>query len=214
MLAGTVTILRTGLNRRTDFSSLFGRAAEPSRTVANPTGLLAGLQFDVQIETAQGVSFQTSLAQNLQADANLRLRGTLSNPVLLGRINITQGEMTFFGNKYTITRGSVSFYNPVKLEPNLNLDLQTRARGIDITLSVSGPINWAQRGTSRLDPPLQGFPDIVAFGGPVARLPPIRRYWRARPAPRNPGSRRALRRWLGKLSRAPEDPAASSASLE
>jgi len=161
VLSGTVTILRTGLNRRTDFSSLFGHAAEPSRTVANPSGLLAGLQFDVQIETAQGVSFQTSLAQNLQADANLRLRGTLTNPVLLGRINITQGEMTFFGNKYTISQGSVSFYNPVKLEPNLNLDLQTRARGIDITLSVSGPITKLTV-NYRSDPPLQ-FSDIVAL---------------------------------------------------
>ena len=34
-------------------------------------------------------------------EANLRLRGTVSNPAVLGRINITQGQIVFFGTKYT-----------------------------------------------------------------------------------------------------------------
>ena len=67
----------------------------------------------------------------------------------------------FFGNKYTISQGSVSFFNPVKMEPILNIDLQTRARGIDVTLTVSGPMNKLNV-TYRSDPPLQ-FSDIVAL---------------------------------------------------
>src|SRR6185295_1367109 len=104
---------------------------------------------------------QSPLAEQLQAEASLRLRGTPTNLVLLGRINITQGQLTFFGNKYTISQGSVSFFNPVKMEPILNIDLQTRARGIDVTLTISGLMNKLNV-TYRSDPPLQ-FSDIVAL---------------------------------------------------
>jgi len=80
---------------------------------------------------------------------------------LLGRINITQGQLTFFGNKYTIGQGTISFFNPVKIEPNVNIDLQTKARGVDVTITVSGPVNKLNV-TYRSDPPLQ-FADIVAL---------------------------------------------------
>jgi len=132
MLSGTVTVLRTGVNLQSDFSSILAKSAEPVRTPSARKGPLAGLSFDVQIETAPDVQLESSLTENLQAEANLRLRGTASNPALLGRINITQGKLTFFGTKYTLSQGSIAFYNPVKIEPILNIDLETKARGIDI----------------------------------------------------------------------------------
>jgi len=161
LVSGTARIQRTGFNPRTDFASILAKSAEPVRTPAARTGFLGGMNFDIQIDTSPDVLVQSALAQQIQAEASLRLRGTMSNPVLLGRINITQGETTFFGNKYTINQGSISFYNPVKLEPILNIDLQTRARGIDVTLTISGPMNKLNV-TYRSDPPLQ-FSDIVAL---------------------------------------------------
>ena len=161
LVSGTARILRTGFNPRTDFASILATSAEPVRTPAARSGLLEGTNFDVQIDTSPDVLVQSALAQQIQAEAALRLRGTVTNPVLLGRILITQGELTFFGNKYTINQGSISFYNPVKLEPILNIDLQTRARGIDVTLTISGPMNKLNV-TYRSDPPLQ-FSDIVAL---------------------------------------------------
>jgi translocation and assembly module TamB len=161
LVSGAVSVLRTAFNPHTDFGSVLARTAEPVRTAAGHTGLLAGMQFDIQVETSPDVLFQSALAQQLQAEANLRLRGTATNPVLLGRINITQGELTFFGTKYTINQGSVSFYNPVKLEPILNIDLETKTRGIEVTITISGPMNKLNV-SYRSDPPLQ-FSDIVAL---------------------------------------------------
>jgi translocation and assembly module TamB len=97
----------------------------------------------------------------MQADANLRLRGTATNPALLGRVNITQGELIFFGNKYTFNQGTISFFNPAKIEPVLNVDLETKARGVDVILTVSGPATKLNV-SYRSDPPLQ-FSDIVAL---------------------------------------------------
>jgi len=161
LVSGTVTILRSGFNTRTDIGSILAKSAEPVRTPAARTGFLGGMNFDIQIDTSPNVQVQAALAQQIQAEASLHLRGTMSNPALLGRVNITQGELTFFGNKYTINQGSISFFNPVKVEPILNVDLQTRARGIDVTLTISGPMNKLNV-SYRSDPPMQ-FSDIVAL---------------------------------------------------
>jgi translocation and assembly module TamB len=69
--------------------------------------------------------------------------------------------VVFYGTRYTINQGSVSFYNPLKIDPILDIDLETKARGIDITLTISGPLNKLNL-TPRSDPPLQ-FSEIVAL---------------------------------------------------
>jgi translocation and assembly module TamB len=89
------------------------------------------------------------------------LQGTPYNPVLLGRINITEGGINFFGTKFTINQGSITFANPVRLEPVLNLDLETKVQGIDVILTVSGPVNKLNV-TPRSDPPLQ-YSEVVSL---------------------------------------------------
>jgi translocation and assembly module TamB len=159
--SGTVTVRRVAITPKTDASSILAAAAQPAKTAAGSAGFLGNMNLDVQIETAPDVAFETSVAQSLEADANLRLRGTAANPAVLGRINVTQGELAFFGNKYTINQGSISFFNPAKIDPILNVDLETKARGVEVTITVTGPINNLHA-SYRSDPPLQ-FADIVAL---------------------------------------------------
>ena len=161
VLSGTVTVQRLAFNPKTDLGAILTSAALPPETPSGTAGFSRNLQLDVQIQTAPDITFQSNYTQSIEADASLRLRGSAANPVLLGRINITQGELTFFGNKYTINQGSVSFFNPVKLEPILNIDLETVARGVDVTITVSGPISKLNV-SYRSDPPLQ-FADIVGL---------------------------------------------------
>jgi len=160
-LSGHITVLRTGFNPHSDFSSILAKSAEPVRTPSAQTGLLANMHFDVEIDSAPDITFQSSLAQGLQAEASLRLRGTGTNPSLLGRINISGGRLVFFGTPFTVNQGSIAFYNPVKIEPVLDMDLDTKARGIDVILNISGPINKLAL-TPRSDPPMP-FSDIVAL---------------------------------------------------
>ncbi|MBZ5621926.1 MAG: translocation/assembly module TamB domain-containing protein [Acidobacteriia bacterium] len=161
MLDGTVTILRTGFNLQSDFSSVIAKSAEPVRTPAAHGGLLGGLNFDIQINTDPDIQLQSALTEDLQAEASLRLRGTVSNPAMVGRILITQGQVVFYGTKYNISQGTIAFYNALKVEPILDVDLETKAHGIDITLTVAGPLNKLHL-TPRSDPPLQ-FSEIVAL---------------------------------------------------
>jgi len=160
-VSGLITIHRVSINPKSDAANILASTVEPFETPSARTGIFSNMNLDVRILTAPDVALQTSVAQSIEADANLTLRGTVTNPALLGRINITQGELTFFGNKYSINQGTISFFNPARIDPILNVDFETKARGVDVVLTVSGPINKLNV-TYRSDPPLQ-FSDIVAL---------------------------------------------------
>ncbi len=161
ILSGTITVLRSTFNQQSDFSSLLAQSSEPVHTPAARSGLLGGLTYDIQISTAPDVLVQSALTQDVEVEANLRVRGTYTSPAVLGRVNITHGQVVFFGTRYNISQGSISFFNPINIEPVLNVDLETKARGIQVTLNVSGPLSKLNL-TPSSDPPLQ-FNEIVAL---------------------------------------------------
>ena len=122
---------------------------------------LGGMNFDVQIQTAPDIQLQSSLTENLQVEANLRLRGTAAIRRCWGASISRRDRSCSSAPSTRISQGTISFYNPVKIEPIINIDLETKARGIEVTLTISGPLNKLNL-TPRSDPPLQ-FNEIVAL---------------------------------------------------
>jgi translocation and assembly module TamB len=163
LLSGTVTIQDVALHSHSDMGSLLNSAAAPPPAASVSAGVLAGMRFDVKIQTSPDVQFRTTLTENLQADANLTLRGTADHPGMIGRVTVTDGDVVFAGTKYHIDQGTVTFYNPQKIEPILNVDLSTSVQGVDVALSVSGPIERMKL-SYRSDPPLQ-FTEVVSLLG-------------------------------------------------
>ncbi len=161
VLSGTVSVEKIAFNPQSDFGSILSSSAKPAETPSAPSGPIAGMQLDVRIRTSPDVRLQTAVAQRLQADADLYLRGTLASPGLTGHVAITQGELIFFGNQYTVNRGTVNFYNQFKIQPILDIDLETQVKGVDVILGVSGPIENMKL-SYRSDPPLR-FEEIVAL---------------------------------------------------
>jgi translocation and assembly module TamB len=160
LLAGEIRITRAATRAAVDLTGLLASLKEPTRTPSR-NDWLQDAQLNVTISTAPDIRFDTSLARNLQADASLRLRGTVLNPALLGRINLTQGEFEFQGSRYTINRGDITFSNPIRIEPILNLDLETKASGYDIVLTLAGPLQKLNV-SYRSDPPLP-FNEVITL---------------------------------------------------
>jgi translocation and assembly module TamB len=160
-LSGTVTIDQLGFSPQSDFGSILASGSTPATAPAAPIGPLAGMRLDVHVRTSPAASFTTPLAENLEADVDLRLRGTAANPGMLGRVNVTSGDLIFFGNKYTVNQGTISFFDPFRIQPVLNIDLETIAKGVDVVLTVSGPVDNMKL-TYHSDPPLQ-FNEVVAL---------------------------------------------------
>lgn len=161
LLAGNITILRSGFTPRIDLGGLLADTSRAQSAPGEPNRFLANMQLDVKIRTAPDSQFTTSLTNDLQAEANLQVRGAGSRPVVLGRVSISQGDVNFFGNKYTIKRGEVAFYNPTTIEPTLDMDLETRVRGVNVTVNFSGPVKKLNV-SYRSDPPLQPS-EIIAL---------------------------------------------------
>jgi translocation and assembly module TamB len=160
LLAGTVSVVRSGFASRTDLGSAL---LEPSKPVPTPTSstFLRGMQFDVRVLSAPNLQIDTQLTRGMAAEVDLRLRGSPLKPVVLGSVSVTQGEVNFFGTTYRITRGTVSFFNAARIEPVLDLDLETVVRAVTVNMNVSGPTDKPNV-TYRSDPPFQTS-EIIAL---------------------------------------------------
>ena len=156
-LAGEITITRFAQVPTMDVTPAF--VSQPIE-VPNPSSPLNNLRLDVHIVSAPELTFQTSLAK-LAGDADLRLRGTGSRPVLLGRINIDEGDVKLNGTKYHLDRGDITFANPIRIDPILDMEATTRVRDFDITIGLHGTLEKLTT-TYRSDPPLSSD-DIIAL---------------------------------------------------
>ncbi len=161
LISGTVTIESVGMNPQSDFGSILASTSAAQGANEQVSPFLSNTRLDVRIRTSPDVRFQSSLARDLHAEANLTLIGTLSNPGMTGRVTVTDGDLIFFGNEYKVNHAVVSFYNPLRIEPQLNVSLETTVKSINVVLSLSGPIENLKL-SYRSDPPLQ-FDEIVGL---------------------------------------------------
>ena len=161
LVSGTVRISEVAMHSHTDMGAILNSAAAPPSAPSASSGFMAGMKFDVRIVTTTGVQFRTSLTENLQADARLTLRGNPDHPGMLGRVQVTQGQVVFFGNKYNVDQGTISFFDPNQIQPILDVALSTTVQGVSVTLTVSGPADKMKLSYNS-DPPLQ-FSDIVSL---------------------------------------------------
>ncbi len=159
LLAGNVTVQKIAYESSGDVGSMLSNASTPPSTPEAPSGIVAGMKLDIHILTAPDLRVITAYAQRLQVEADLTVRGTAANPGILGRVVVTNGELVFFGNEYTVNAGTIYFYNPTAIQPVLNISLETNAQGVDVTIGVSGPMNDLKL-SYRSDPPLT-FEQIV-----------------------------------------------------
>ncbi|HEX4229238.1 MAG TPA: translocation/assembly module TamB domain-containing protein [Bryobacteraceae bacterium] len=170
VLSGSVTVTKASFNPSTDIGTLLARTAAPAPAPGNERGFFDGVQFDVRVESSPNLQLSTYLSQDVQAEVDVRLRGTPDHPTALGSISVNEGDIKIFGTAYTINRGEINFQNPLRIEPVLDLDLLTEAGGIAVDITVSGPLSKLNI-NYRSDPPLQPR-DIVALLT-VGRAPDI-----------------------------------------
>ena len=162
-LTGNVTVTRFAQIPSSDLQLLLSQATAPP-SVANPKSPLNNVHLEVRILSTPELTVETSLAK-LSGDVDLRLRGSAARPVLLGRINIAEGDIKLSGTKYHLERGDITFVNPVRIDPVLDVEATTRIRDYDITIGLHGTVERLNT-TYRSDPPLStdDIVSLLAFG--------------------------------------------------
>jgi len=159
VLSGDILITRFAFNPDFDLAVYMARAKQAA-PLTPPNSPLNNLKIDVHVTSTPELQVQTTSAK-LSGDIDLRVRGTGTHPAVLGRVNITQGQVSFNGTKYELERGDISFSNPVTIEPIFDLEATARVRDYDITLGFHGPVDKLST-TYSSDPPLPTA-DIIAL---------------------------------------------------
>jgi translocation and assembly module TamB len=150
LLSGSVQITRFIIGPNVDFASF---APGPAANVPpDPNAPSSHVRLDVHIFSSPQLDFQNSYAQ-LAGTVDLRIRGTVAQPAILGRINITDGTANFAGTTYRLQHGEIFFTNPVMIEPIIDIDATTRVEEYDVTIGLHGNINQLTP-TFRSEPPL------------------------------------------------------------
>ncbi len=85
------------------------------------------LRFDVRIEAPSTLRIDNSLAR-ITSSAELTLQGTYEQPVLLGTIELERGTAFFEGNRYRLNHGTVGFANLNRIEPFVDIEVETDVR--------------------------------------------------------------------------------------
>jgi translocation and assembly module TamB len=129
-----------------------------------PEPAIRNLNLDLTFQSANEVH-PTSNQLTLKGAANLRIRGSVEEPGLLGSVTLTGGELLFRGDRYTLKPGNVDFVNPSGIEPRLNIAAETRVKQYNIRLLFRGPIDEL-RTTISSDPPLPpaDVVNLLVFG--------------------------------------------------
>lgn len=162
-LSGDVTITRFSFNNQFDVAEYLSKSIRPPE--APRISPLNNVRFNIHVVSTPQLQIESSLAK-VAGNADLRIRGTPVNPILLGHINITEGQLEFNGATYRIDRGDVSFLNPAHTEATIDVAATTRVRDYDITLRFSGEPSHGLKTNYSSDPPLPAADiiNLLAFG--------------------------------------------------
>jgi translocation and assembly module TamB len=159
LLSGDVLITRFTVSPDLDITALAAQTVAVE-TIAPLDAPSNHIRLDVHIASSPQLNFQNAYAK-LAGNVDLRLRGTVASPSLLGRVSITEGSAVLAGTRYELQRGDIYFTNPVRIQPSIDLNATARVEDYDITLGLHGTPQQMTV-TYRSDPPLPEA-DVVAL---------------------------------------------------
>jgi outer membrane protein assembly complex protein YaeT len=162
VLTGRVTILRGAYREPVSLTRqlLAGNAALVAAPGDQEPGPLDDMRLDVAVVSAEDLVIDNNYAQ-AEVGGNLRLVGTLGEPALGGRLTVREGGEVFLGGRtYEVRRGHVDFTSPTRIEPTVDLALETRVQDYDVTLEISGTPETLE---ASLRSPGQSQEDVVSL---------------------------------------------------
>jgi translocation and assembly module TamB len=153
-LQGEIVVHQMLFNENTNFISKIIESSnsmlEPPPTLTSPVA--SKIRLNVRVTSAPPIQLQMPNFR-LAGDIDVRLQGTVANPVQVGSIHFLRGESIFRGNRYTLVRGDLNMTNPFRTQAYLDLEAETHVQSYDLTLDLSGPLDRL-KSSYRSDPPL------------------------------------------------------------
>ncbi|MGH9606801.1 MAG: translocation/assembly module TamB domain-containing protein [Terracidiphilus sp.] len=163
VLGGAVDLADISFTPGFDLTSFVGKFS--SGVAAPPAqGFSQNLKLNIAVHAANNIDL-ASRTFSVNGSANIEARGTAAQPVILGRVNLTGGDIILHGDRFVLTGGTVQFVNPSRTEPVLNITLTTSIQQYNIDLHFSGPVEQMRSEyTSNPALPSVDIIHLLAFG--------------------------------------------------
>lgn len=143
-ISGTIDLRRAFYLEEIELNAMkFLRAALERRRleVAETDDFLATTLLNVGVRGRDALRVNNDLA-DLRGDIDLSVRGTLARPVVFGTIEITPGGTLRYADvEYTVERGSLSFSNPFRIDPVIDLLARTKVQSFEISIDLAGTLD-------------------------------------------------------------------------
>ncbi len=153
LLSGTLDLIEGEYTRRWEGENDL-LALSDSRVTGVDHPLARSMFLDLGVSAPGDLRVVNNMA-DVELRADLRVRGTLAEPVLLGSTTVLDGEVMLNDQRYRFLRGSIEFQNPLRTEPHLDIALETSIRQYLVTVNVSGsPARGDVNATFISSPPL------------------------------------------------------------
>ncbi|MBM4140220.1 MAG: hypothetical protein FJ242_01805 [Nitrospira sp.] len=158
-ITGEVKINRAMFKERVEWKSWLLMAKAKEKPKAEVSELeRAGL--NIRISGSDNIYIDNNIAR-APIKVDIVLRGTLSRPILFGRLEAREGSVYFRNNEFRIIHTSADFADPNKLNPVINLFAETNVKGYNIKLNLDGQLEHFNLSLSS-DPHLEDM-DILAL---------------------------------------------------
>jgi len=166
-LNGRVTIDKLSFTQSSDLAGIITQLSGDS-TISESSSFTRGMKLNVAVQSADNLNLSSSQL-SIAGAANLNVVGTAANPVVLGRVSLTGGEVFFLSKRFEIHNGSIAFANTLKTEPVINLYASTTVEQYTITINLVGPVERLKT-TYTADPglPTADIINLLAFGQTTA----------------------------------------------
>ncbi|MGA7108461.1 MAG: translocation/assembly module TamB domain-containing protein [Terracidiphilus sp.] len=163
LVGGTVNISDLSFTPAFDLNNFIGQFS--GGVIAPPSqGFSQNVALNIAVHSSSAVNL-VSRSLSVGGSANLQVRGTAADPVLLGRVNLSGGDIILNGNRFVLTGGTVQFINPSETEPVVNLTLTTTIQQYNINLRFNGPSDQLRtQYTSNPALPTADIINLLAFG--------------------------------------------------
>jgi translocation and assembly module TamB len=126
------------------------------------------MRLGVAVQSLQDINLANSQV-SLGGSASVNIVGTLAQPVVLGRISLTSGDVFFLGKRFEVQSGTIEFANPARTEPVLRIYMTTTIEQYNVTLNLTGSMDRLRTNyTSDPALPPADIIHLLAFGNTTA----------------------------------------------
>jgi translocation and assembly module TamB len=163
VLGGQVNLADLSFTPAFDLNSFINQFSGGVSPPATP-GPAQNIQLNLGVSSQNDVSL-VSRTLSVNGSANLRVRGTAAQPVILGRVNLNGGDIILNGDRFVLNGGTIEFVNPSETQPVVNVSLNTTIQQYNISMRFNGPTDQLRTNYSS-DPslPSADIINLLAFG--------------------------------------------------